>query len=224
MSGVTRQSYTPEIRIVRLMCTGRVDLAFVFRSFLKGADGVIIGGCWPGECHYVTEGNYGALGNLHLGRKLLERIGMDPQRFRLEWIAAAEGMRFAKVMNDFANKIKELGPLERDKFKVKLEALERLVPYLKLVERERLRVPEKSEEAYQAFYTSEETGRLFDELIADKLTISQILTLLAEKPLSTGEISGALGLNPSEVARHMNVTSRQGLVRYDSKQKRYALA
>ncbi len=224
MSGVTRQSYTPEIRIVRLMCTGRVDLAFLFRSFLKGADGVIIGGCWPGECHYVTEGNYGALGNLYLGRKLLERIGIDPQRLRLEWIAAAEGMRFAKVMNDFANKISELGPLERDKFKVKLEVLERLVPYLKLVERERLRVPEKSEEAYQVFYTSEETGRLFDELIADKLVISQILALLEEKPLSTGEISGALGLNPSEVARHMNVSSRQGLVRYDSEQKRYALA
>ena len=224
MSGVTRQSYQPEIRIVRLMCSGRVDLSFLFHSLIKGADGVIIGGCWPGECHYVTEGNYGALGNLYLGRKLLERIGIDPQRLHLEWIAAAEGMRFAKVMNDFANKISELGPLDRDKFKVKLEALERLVPYLKLVERERLRVPEKSEEAYREFYASEETGRLFDELIADKLVISQILTLLEEKPLSTGEISGALGLNPSEVARHMNVSSRQGLVRYDSEKKRYALA
>jgi coenzyme F420-reducing hydrogenase delta subunit len=224
MSGVTRQSYAPEIRIVRLMCSGRVDLSFVFRSLIKGADGVIIGGCWPGECHYVTEGNYGALGNLYLGRKLLERIGIDPQRLRLEWIAAAEGMRFSKLMNDFANKISELGPLDRDKFKVKLEALEKLVPYLRLVERERLRVPEKSEEAYQAFYTSEETNRIFEELIADKLAISQILTLLEEKPLSTGEISGALGLNPSEVSRHMNESSRQGLVRYDTKQKRYALA
>jgi coenzyme F420-reducing hydrogenase delta subunit len=224
MSGVTRQSYAPEIRIVRLMCTGRVDLAFVLRAFSKGADGVIIGGCWPGECHYVTEGNYGALGNMYLGRKLLEYIGMDPQRLRLEWVAASEGTRFAERMNDFSQKLKELGPLDRDKFKLKLEALDKLVPYLKLVERERLRVPVKSEEAYREFYTSEETARVLDELIADKLAISQILTLLEEKPLSTGEISELLGLNPSEVSRHINSSSRRGLVRYDAEHKRYALA
>jgi coenzyme F420-reducing hydrogenase delta subunit len=224
MSGVTRQSYTPEIRIVRLMCTGRVDMSFVLRAFLKGADGVIIGGCWPGECHYVTEGNYGALGVLYLGRKLLERIGMNPERLHLEWIAASEGMRFAKVMNDFAGKIKELGPLERDKLRLKLEALDRLVPYLKLVERERLRVPEKSEEAFREFFTSQDADRIFDELIADKLAQSQILTLLEEKPLSTGEISEVLSLSPSEVSRHMNNSSRQGLVRYDTKNNRYALA
>ena len=74
---MTRQSYAPEIRIIRLMCTGRADLAFVFRAFAKGADGVIIGGCWPGECHYVTEGNYDALGNNFVGKKLLERIGVE---------------------------------------------------------------------------------------------------------------------------------------------------
>jgi coenzyme F420-reducing hydrogenase delta subunit len=222
MSGVTRQSYTPEIRIVRLMCTGRVDLAFVLRAFIKGADGVIIGGCWPGECHYVTEGNYDALGNMYLCKKLLEHVGIDPERLRLEWIAASEGMRFGEVMNDFSEKLNELGPL--GDFRVKLEAVNKLVPYLKLVERERLRISEKSEDAYKAFYTSEEANRLFNELIADKLAQSQILTLLEEKPLSTGEISGALNLNPSEVSRHMNNSSRQGLVRYDTKNNRYALA
>jgi coenzyme F420-reducing hydrogenase delta subunit len=222
MSGVTRQSYTPEIRIVRLMCTGRVDLAFVLRAFIKGADGVIIGGCWPGECHYVTEGNYDALGNMYLCKKLLEHVGIDPERLRLEWIAASEGMRFGEVMNDFSEKLNELGPL--GDFRVKLEAVNKLVPYLKLVERERLRITEKSEDAYKAFYTSEEANRLFNELIADKLAQSQILTLLEEKPLSTGEISGALNLNPSEVSRHMNNSSRQGLVRYDTKNNRYALA
>jgi coenzyme F420-reducing hydrogenase delta subunit len=222
MSGVTRQSYTPEIRIVRLMCTGRVDLAFVLRAFIKGADGVIIGGCWPGECHYVTEGNYDALGNMYLCKKLLEHVGIDPERLRLEWIAASEGMRFGEVMDDFSKKLKELGPL--GEFRVKLEAVNKLVPYLKLVEREKLRVSEKSEDAYKEFYTSEEADRLFDELIADKLAVSQILTLLEKKPLSTGEISEVLSLNPSEVSRHMNNSSRQGLVRYDTKNNRYALA
>jgi len=92
------------------------------------------------------------------------------------------------------------------------------------VERERLRVPVKSEEAYSKFFASDELNRLFNELIVDKLAISQIMLLLREKSLSTGQISEILGLNPSEVSRHMNSSSRHGLVRYDESQKCYALA
>jgi len=212
------------------MCTGRVDLAFVLRAFEKGADGVIIGGCWPGECHYVTEGNYDALGNMHLCRKLLRHIGLNPERLRLEWISASEGNRFAEVMSDFAGKLRDLGPLGRDEeideaaVKFRLKALNQLVPYLKLVEREKLRVPSKSEEAYNEFFDSEEVNRLFDDLIVEKLAISQILLALEEKPLSTAEISEVVGLNASEVSKHMNSSSRQGFVRYDLERKRYALA
>jgi coenzyme F420-reducing hydrogenase delta subunit/biotin operon repressor len=212
------------------MCTGRVDLAFVLRAFQKGADGVIIGGCWPGECHYVTEGNYDALGNMHLCRKLLRHIELNPERLRLEWISASEGSRFAEVMSDFAAKLRDLGPLGReaelDKAVVdfRLKALNQLVPYLKLVEREKLRVPTKSEEAYNEFYDSDEVNRLFDDLIANKLAISQILLALEEKPLSTAEISAVLGLSPSEVSKYMNSSSRQGFVRFDLEKKRYALA
>ena len=128
------------------MCTGRVDLAFVLRAFSNGADGVFIGGCWPGECHYVTEGNYDVLKNVHIAKKLLEQIGVSPDRLRLEWISASEGMRYAEVMNDFGKRLKELGPLgkgegmEASALKLKLEAVSKLVPYIKLVERERLRV------------------------------------------------------------------------------------
>ena len=230
MSGVTRQSYAPEIRIIRLMCTGRVDLAFVLRAFANRADGVIVGGCWPGECHYVTEGNYDALGNMHLCKKLLQHIGLNPERMRLEWIAASEGTRFAEVMSEFAELLAELGPLgvgegmDESILRLKLEAANQLVPYMKLVEREKLRVPTKSEDAYNEFYNSEEVNGLFNELIADKLTTSQILTLLDSRPLSTGEISETLGLEPSDVSRHMTSSSRQGLVRYDLGEKRYALA
>jgi DNA-binding MarR family transcriptional regulator len=92
------------------------------------------------------------------------------------------------------------------------------------VERERLRVPSKSEEAYKEFFTSDDVNQLFNELILDKLTISQIMLLLREKPLSTGEISETLGLNPSEVSKHMNSSSRHGLVRFDESRKRYVLA
>jgi coenzyme F420-reducing hydrogenase delta subunit/DNA-binding transcriptional ArsR family regulator len=212
------------------MCTGRVDLSFVLRAFRKGADGVIIGGCWPGECHYVTEGNYDALGNMLLLRKLMDRVGVAEERLRLEWISAAEGTRFAEIMSDFAAQLEELGPLgqgegiEASSLRLKLDALSQLVPYLKLVEREKLRVLVKSEEAYRAFYESDEATRLFDELFADKLAVSQTLMLLQEGPLSTREISERLGLSPSDVSRHMKESSRQGLVRYDLVRKCYALA
>jgi coenzyme F420-reducing hydrogenase delta subunit len=229
MSGVTRQSYSPEIRIIRVMCTGRVDLAFVLRALLKGADGVIIGGCWPGECHYVTEGNYDALANMHLAKKLLEMIGLSPDRLRLEWVAASEGSRFAEVMSEFAERLRELGPLgeettgDESSLRLRLRAVDRLVPFLKLVEREKLRVPTRSEEAYNEFFASDEVNRLLGELIADKLAVSQILLALEEKPLSTGEISKVVGLNPSEVSKYMNTTSRQGFVRFDLEKKCYAL-
>ena len=191
---------------------------------------MIIGGCWPGECHYVTEGNYDALGNMHLSKKLLQLIGLNPDRLRLEWIAASEGSRFAEVMSDFADRLRDLGPLSHDEgideaaLRLKLDAVNQLVPYLKLVEREKLRVPTRSEEAYNDFFNSDAVNKLFNGLIADKLAISQILLALAEKPLSTGEISEVLGLNPSEVSKHMNSSSRQGFVRYDLERKRYALA
>jgi len=212
------------------MCTGRVDLGFILRAFSNGTDGVFIGGCWPGECHYLTEGNYLALSIVHLSKKLLKQIGINPGRLRLEWVSAAEGSRYAEVMNDFAKNLKKLGPLGKGEgedekgLKFKLEAVNNLVPYIKLVERERLRVPVKSEEEWNKFFTSEEVNRLFNELIADKLALSQIMLLLRKKPLSTGEISEILGSSPSEVKKHLNISARQGLVKYDVNQKRFALA
>jgi len=212
------------------MCTGRVDLAFVIRAFSKGADGVFIGGCWPGECHYVTEGNFDVLKNVHIAKKLLEQIGINPDRLRLEWISASEGMRYAEVMNDFGKKLKEMGPLgkgegiEESVLKLKLEAVTKLVPYIKLVERERLRQRFDTEEAYSRFFASDELNRLFAELVGNKLAVSQITLLLQDKPLSTGEIAQALGLNASEVSRHLKTSTMHGLIRFDEGLKRYALA
>ena len=211
------------------MCTGRVDLAFVLRAFSNGADGVFIGGCWPGECHYVTEGNYDALFNMHLGRKLLEQVGINPERLRLEWMSASEGMRYAEVMNDFGKKLKAMGPLgtgegiEPGVLEAKLEAVSKLIPYIKLVERERLRVRFKSEEEYQAFFDGDDFKRLFDELVVSKLAVSQIVQLLRERALSTVEITQALGLTPSVVSQHLKDSTRHGLIRFDAALKRFAL-
>ena len=212
------------------MCSGRVDLEFILRAFLNGQDGVFIGGCRLGECNYITHGNYDALSNTHICRKIMEHIGLNPERLRIEFMSGADGNLLAEVTNDFTDKVRELGPLgksegiDKNELKFKLEAVSKLVPYIKLVERERLRVPVKSEEEYNNFFISDEVNRLFDELIGDKLSISQIMLHLREKPLSTGDISEILGLNPSEVSRHMKNSSRQGLVRYDEARKCYALA
>ena len=205
-------------------------MSFILRALLNGADGVFVGGCWPGECHYITEGNYDALGNMHLCKKLLSHIGVNPDRLRLEWIAASEGTRYAELMDDFVSRVKGFGPLgtgegiDKEGLVRKLQALKRLIPYLKLVERERLRVPHKSVEAYEAFFNSDEVNRLFQELVADKLAISEITLLLGKQPRSTGEIAEILSLSPSAVSKHMNASSRQGLVRYDPDSKCYALA
>jgi coenzyme F420-reducing hydrogenase delta subunit len=212
------------------MCTGRIDLSYVLRAFSNGADGVFIVGCHLNECNYITNGNFHALSTVHLCKKIMKHIGLNPERLRIEFMSGGEGILFTEVMNDIGKTVKELGPLgksdgiDENALKAKLEAVTRLVPYIRLVERERLRLPFKTKEEFNTFFNSDEFNRLFNELIVDKLAISQITSLLRDKPLSTGKIAEILGLTPSEVSRHMNTSSRHGLVRYDVSQKCYALA
>ena len=175
LAGVSRFQYPPNMRIIRIMCSGRVDPAHIFRAFATGQDAVFIGGCHLNDCHYVTHGNYDALAMVYISKKLMEHIGLDPERLRLEWVSAGEGIRFAQIMNEFVPGIEKLGPLgkgeglDAQELKFKLEAVIKLIPYIKLVQSERLRVADRTEEAYENFFTGEEFNRLFKELIADKL-------------------------------------------------------
>jgi NADH-quinone oxidoreductase subunit E len=211
------------------MCTGRVDQAFIFRALLNGKDGVLIGGCWPGECHYLTQGNYGAIRTLHIGRKLLELIGLSPERLRLEFVSASEGGRYAEAMNDFSRKMKELGPLGKGEgmdettLRRKLEVVYHLVPYIKLVERERLRQPVASVAAYDAFFAGDEFEKIFKELIADKVALSHIMTILREKPCSAREISEMTGVSPAEATNQLKRSARQGFVEFDESQMRFCV-
>lgn len=230
LCGVSRFQYPPHIRLIRVMCSARVDLLHVMRAFANGTDGVFIGGCHLCDCHYVTHGNFNTFSMVQVCKKLLKCIGIHPERLRLEWVSAGEGIRFANFMNEYSAELTKLGPLGKaegidDKaLALKLEAVKKLIPYIKLVLTRKLYLPVKDEEAYHKFFNGDEFKRLFEELIADKLAISLITSLLRKKSLSTGEIADSLGLNPSEVARHMNCSSRQGLVRYDVNSKCYALA
>jgi coenzyme F420-reducing hydrogenase delta subunit len=212
------------------MCSGRVDLAFLLRAFSNGTDGVFIGGCHLNECHYITDGNHHAYAMVQICKKILARIGLNPERLRIEQMSAGEGIRFAEVMNDFSRKLREIGPLgaaegvDKDALKFRLRATTGLIPYIRLVERERLRVRCGSAEEYEAYFQSEEVNRLFQELIFDKLALGEIMALLREGPKSTGEIAGVLGLPVPETARHLNSSARQGLAKFDEVQKRYVMA
>jgi F420-non-reducing hydrogenase iron-sulfur subunit len=216
--------------MIRVMCSGRVDLAFVFRAFSNGMDGVFIGGCHLNECHYITDGNHHAFSMVQLCKKILVSLQINPERLRIEQLSAGEGIRFAEAMNEFSRKLRAVGPLGKGEgidlplFRSKLKAVNALVPYIRLVERERLRVRLNTAEEYDKYYGSDEIKYLIQELILDKVAISQILLLLQEKPLSVGEISGITGLNSSEVSRHLGSSTRQGFARFDENQKRFISA
>jgi coenzyme F420-reducing hydrogenase delta subunit len=211
------------------MCTGRVDPTHVLRAFSNGVDGVFVGGCWLGECHYLTDGNHSAVSMMHMTRKLLKHIGINPERLTLDHVSAAQGNRFADLISDFTAKLKGIGRLgaaegiDEERLKIGLEAATSIVPFMRLVERERLRVHFQTREEYAQFFESEETERLFSEMVIDKLALKEVLLMLRDGARSPAEIGKLLGVTPVEVARHLQNAARQRLAQFDEEQKRFAL-
>jgi coenzyme F420-reducing hydrogenase delta subunit/NAD-dependent dihydropyrimidine dehydrogenase PreA subunit len=154
------------------MCSGRVDLAFVLRAFSNGMDGVFIGGCRLKECNYVTHGNYNALNMVLLCRKIMEHIGLNPERLRIEFMSGGEGILFVDVINDFSKKVEALGPLgkgegmDENELKMKIQEVSKLIPYIKMVKREKLGSRLENKEAHDALFTRDEVDRLFREVIS----------------------------------------------------------
>jgi F420-non-reducing hydrogenase iron-sulfur subunit len=158
------------MRLIRVMCSGRVDMAFVLRAFSNGMDGVFIGGCRLNECNYVTHGNYHALNMVLLLRRIMEHIGLNPERLKIEFMSGAEANLFVEDVNSFVKKVRSLGPLgeaeeiDRHELKARLAEMSKLVPYFKLVNQQKLASRLKTPEEYDGLFTKEEIDRLFSEM------------------------------------------------------------
>jgi len=112
LAGVSRMEYPPNVIPITVMCSGSVSPLYIFSAFNKGADGVLVSGCHPGDCHYI-KGNFYARRRIALVKKLLEYVGLEPERFQMSWISAAEGVKYTQVIKDFVQELKPLGPQKK---------------------------------------------------------------------------------------------------------------
>ncbi|MBW2700006.1 MAG: hydrogenase iron-sulfur subunit [Deltaproteobacteria bacterium] len=110
LAGTSRMKYMPNVRVVRIMCSGRLDPTFVLKAFKEGADAVLVAGCHPGDCHYQN-GNMKTLRRIPLLKRTLSQLGIEPERLKLEWVSASEGERYQTVVNEFVEQVRALGPL-----------------------------------------------------------------------------------------------------------------
>ena len=232
LAGVSRMQYRPNIRVIRVMCSGRVDPQFVIEGFLQGMDGVMVLGCHLGDCHYMT-GNYEAINMIDEVRRLIEHVGVDSRRLLLEWVSASEGQRFSEVVNSFVEEIKQLGPLGSAEG-VDSGDLERRLRAAKMVaEGEKLRwVAGKQTEfatdgnRYGEVFTRHELNRMLDGVIVDELATNEVLLALADQPASVKEISAITGLEPPRVLRYISALRRRKLAELhsvDGSTPRYAV-
>ncbi len=209
LAGVSRFRYPPNIRIIRVMCSGRVDPEIILDTFLYGADGVFIGGCHPGDCHYV-EGNYYAEKKIEMARRLLKEAGVESERLRLEWVSANEGERFASTISEFTEEIEEMGRIEFDKEEMEavcMVAADYRLRILATKERELLEEGNK----YGEVFTQHEMDRLLDDMVREEYEAKRILLKL-KKPMSVKEISSELNWKPNVVFRHILDLKRHELI------------
>ncbi len=205
LAGVSRVQYPPDLRVIRVMCSGRVDPVLVVEAFLAGMDGVAVLGCHPGDCHYLT-GNYQAEKKMKLLKQILSRVGICQDRLCLDWVSAAEGARFGEVITEFTHRVKQLGPLgARENLSGK--GLEESLGLAKgLVESERMRwllgkeweLLEKGNR-YGEKVAPAEYADLLETNIDDELTRSRILSLIEKVPMTVREIAAKVGSTPREV-------------------------
>src|SRR4030042_1987317 len=219
LAGVSRYQYPPEIRIVKVMCSARVDPDIVLEMFIQGADGVFVGGCHIGDCHYI-KGNYFAQQRIKVVRRLLAKGGLEPQRLRLEWVSASEGERFAELMTEFTSQVSELGPSPVSGEQPDIKKLRLLFAAKNVVEDVRIRsllgkYVEFSEKGnvFGRKMSEEELNALLDSVIDDEFARINILLAAASKPVSVKELAASLNLSATKVLRHIVTLKERDLVR-----------
>lgn len=217
LAGVSRIQYSPNIRIVRVMCSGRVDPIFIAEALSRNIDGVLILGCHPGDCHYMS-GNYEAEIKMKMLSKLLKIIGFS-ERLRLDWVSAAEGNRFAQLVNEFNEHIKNLGPnpIKNKKLKNKLtydfDAIKSVLKDSRLrilVGRERKIINEGN--AYNETISLEKFEQVLDDAIQNEFERNKILQIISQNGKSVPEISKEIQLAPNYILNHIVSLRQKGLV------------
>ncbi len=216
LAGISRFQYPPNTRVIRVMCSGRVDPAFIPRAFLAGYDGVMVLGCHPGDCHYLT-GNYQAERKINLTRKLLEMAGVGSERLLLDWVSAGEGERFSQVVRQFVEKIRGLGPFSLDEeMRGKLKAVRASL------EGEKIRWmigkgPElmEKENVYHERLPKERLNEAIESTIRDEFLKNRILTLIESNSMAAKEISQKLNLKLNETLNYLVSLVNEGKIGFD---------
>lgn len=220
LAGVSRIQYPPNLRVIRVLCSGRIDPVLVLEAVASGVDGVIVMGCHPGDCHYMT-GNYEAERKIKMLKKLITPLGLA-ERLRLDWVSASEGARFAEVVRDFTNHIKVLGPSPLRKEKLDPKKLEGIQAAKKAVEDFRLRALVARERkmieegnVYGEEISQEEFDKIMNDAISAEYIRNRIYLLLEKEPMSIKHLSKRLGLDNKRVLDHVVILRRRGLITVD---------
>ncbi len=213
LAGVSRFQYAPNIRVVRVMCSGRVDPIFIIKAFLKQIDGVMVLGCHFGDCHYLN-GNYNTEKRIMATQKLLSFTPIEQERLYLDWVSAAEGERFATLVNNFVKKIQEIGPITKHKgvnddlMAVKDVLSGELFRHLTGIE---YQVTEK-ENVYGEKISKDEFERKMASILYQEFIRCRIMRLLKEKILSVQEISSVLAIAPDLAFNEVCSLQEKGVV------------
>jgi len=219
LAGVSRIQYPPNIRVVRVMCSGRMDPTIPLEVLMKGADGVLVLGCHPGDCHYV-EGNLYEEKKIHMAKKLLALTGLEPERLELEWVSASEGQRFAKLVTEFTEQVKKLGPSpvlgKNPDILLNLQAAKNAAASFRLrvmVGRER-ELTEKNN-VYEEKIPQEEFDSLLNEIVEAEYVHHKIHLLTRNKPLSVKDLAEAVHMKPADVLREIVNMRRKNMIAVD---------
>jgi len=218
LAGVSRFQYPPNIRIIRVMCSARVDPTIVLEAFIRGLDGVMVLGCHLGTCHYMT-GNYYMERRMKTTKKVLKNVGLSSERLLVDWVSAAEGERFATLVREFTEKVGKLGPLgketalEPQQLRTRLVAAKEALTQQRirwLVGRERELAEDKN--VFGEKVSQEEFDQLMLQTIEKEFAKRRILLSMGEDALSVKEIAQRVEASPREVLRNMISLERDGLV------------